>query len=270
MIAVTLCSVPLFVLLPVLYIAAGDRRRGYALSIVLLVALVTTVGCQYLFDRPRPTDVRLVLPPPRFPSFPSGHAALTLGMALFITLTGDRRASLAWAGAGLALLSRLYLGHHYPSDVLAGAVLGLAAGASGYGLLYRTGKENRPRWAWLLWEQVALVLIVSLGAYLGLLDVPVLAIRGLDKAAHFALYGVLSFFLVGWLASARPYLVLSVLVAAVTVEEFAQSLCQTRSFDPLDLIATTAGVLSWGWIACRLVHIKRHTEQPVDARRRCE
>jgi hypothetical protein len=42
------------------------------------------------------------------------------------------------------------------------------------------------------------------------------------------------------------------MVAAVTLEELAQSLCQARSFDPLDLLATTAGVLVCGWLACHL------------------
>lgn len=82
--------------------------------------------------RPRMPEgfAALVQPPDRF-SFPSGHAAssLSVALALAAVLPG------AAAGALVALaivvgLSRCYLGVHYPGDVLAGwvlAMLGLAA-----------------------------------------------------------------------------------------------------------------------------------------------
>ena len=86
------------------------------------------------FARPRPSVVphlREVVTP----SFPSGHATvsavvyLTIGVLLFEVVKG-RRARLyclavAMAATGLVGLSRVYLGVHYPSDVLAGWAIGI-------------------------------------------------------------------------------------------------------------------------------------------------
>lgn len=70
-----------------------------------------------------------------FRSFPSGHATMgtALGLALGLRLPGSRIP--AAAGVAIVLVSRVYLGAHYPSDVLAGATLGAVAGvlAAGHG-----------------------------------------------------------------------------------------------------------------------------------------
>jgi len=97
---------------------------------VLLLVLLKQV-----FDRPRPT----VVPPLMLetsPSFPSGHAMmsaviyLTLGTLLAQLCSRWREriyvVSVAVVLAAIVGLTRLYLGVHYPSDVLAGWSLGLA------------------------------------------------------------------------------------------------------------------------------------------------
>jgi membrane-associated phospholipid phosphatase len=64
-------------------------------------------------------------------SFPSGHAMVTCGIAALVTpyLTG-RWKILPWALAAAVCLSRIYLGAHFPLDVMAGAGLGLFIGAA--------------------------------------------------------------------------------------------------------------------------------------------
>ena len=60
-------------------------------------------------------------------SFPSDHAALFFGLAagfFFISLSAGALA-MAWALVGVAF-ARMYLGFHYPSDILGGAVVGVA------------------------------------------------------------------------------------------------------------------------------------------------
>jgi undecaprenyl-diphosphatase len=88
-----------------------------------------------LFDRPRP-DIQLHLALVNSPSFPSGHAMesaviyFTLA-ALLARLVEPRRLKLYLLGLAalfifLVGMSRVYLGVHYPSDVLAGWTAGLA------------------------------------------------------------------------------------------------------------------------------------------------
>ena len=71
-------------------------------------------------------------------SFPSCHAANTFALATFISLLFRRRtataAILTWAA--VVSCSRLYLGVHYPSDLIAGAVIGSAIAAALYMLAH--------------------------------------------------------------------------------------------------------------------------------------
>jgi undecaprenyl-diphosphatase len=79
-------------------------------------------------DRPplsNPDPEPIVRLPDTF-SFPSGHATVSFACATTLALAVPR---LAWPLYTLAVLisfSRVYAGVHYPADVLAGAVLGVA------------------------------------------------------------------------------------------------------------------------------------------------
>jgi undecaprenyl-diphosphatase len=85
-----------------------------------------------VFQRPRPELAYIHL---ETYSYPSGHAAVAT--ATFTTLAfvlgrrSGRRRTIAIAAAAIALIalvgfSRLYLGVHYPSDVVAGVIIGLS------------------------------------------------------------------------------------------------------------------------------------------------
>ncbi|HEY0998336.1 MAG TPA: phosphatase PAP2 family protein [Streptosporangiaceae bacterium] len=108
----------------VLPVAAGAAAAGVAW---LLVHVAKAIA-----DRPRPyqvmADVVLRQQPAHGTSFPSSHTAVTLAVA--IALVPFLARPLAAAGIGYAVLtgwSRVYLGVHYPLDILGGAGIGMAA-----------------------------------------------------------------------------------------------------------------------------------------------
>ncbi|MGW7439534.1 phosphatase PAP2 family protein [Streptomyces sp. NPDC054849] len=113
--------------------SAGARKaavRGVA-SLALASATINTVG-KWSVRRPRPLldgvpTVRLLATQPQTTSFPSGHSASAFAFAAGLALQSPGwGAALAPVAASVAF-SRVYTGVHYPSDVLAGAALGVTA-----------------------------------------------------------------------------------------------------------------------------------------------
>ena len=93
------------------------------------VAIGLNFAVKLIVRRPRP--VLEGLPPlggaPSSLSFPSAHATASFACATYMTRIAPEAAVL-FALAGAIALCRPYLGMHYPSDVLAGAILGTALG----------------------------------------------------------------------------------------------------------------------------------------------
>ncbi len=102
----------------------NTRRQREALLLVI-VALGVELLSQILklvFHRPRPDPFFGIAPPSSY-SFPSGHALISMVFYGTLGILLSRRASIRLALYGLAALigfSRIYLGVHYPTDVLAG------------------------------------------------------------------------------------------------------------------------------------------------------
>jgi undecaprenyl-diphosphatase len=123
-----------WVVIPLLAVAVlAFYRKDWRLSAILLVvstsgSIVLTTVLKAIFERSRPElfDSGYTA---SFYSFPSGHATLAVGfygtltLLLAYRLRGYARWLVAACGVSLVLLigfSRLYLGVHYPTDVLAG------------------------------------------------------------------------------------------------------------------------------------------------------
>ena len=123
------------VLTAALLLFPRTRRAGVVSAIALLLSLLcTNVVLKHLVARPRPwLDVAGLIPlvdEPDPNSFPSGHtsAALAAACAWWNTLPRRWMAPLGLALAAAMTLSRRYVGVHYPSDVLAGVLVGLFCG----------------------------------------------------------------------------------------------------------------------------------------------
>jgi membrane-associated phospholipid phosphatase len=121
----------------VVLLLAWRRRWREALILVFGLTLEITVflSVTFVVHRPRPDVVHLDAAP-MTSSFPSGHTAAAIvlyGGIAVITHRCTRRMllrALAWivaAGAGMIVgLSRIYRGMHHPTDVMVGALLGVA------------------------------------------------------------------------------------------------------------------------------------------------
>ncbi len=128
----------------------GKTRALKALLGAVLVVGLTDAVCarivKPLVHRPRPQQAGLEdvlrLPPAGSYSFPSNHAANCTAAATFLSSIYPQAAAPLFAVAALVGYSRVYVGAHYPSDVLGGAALGALIGLLGV-LLFRRWNLDR-------------------------------------------------------------------------------------------------------------------------------
>ena len=107
-----------------------------ALGAVALANLaVITINSLYFRDRPfADLDVTLLFYRPTDSSMPSNSAAAFVGLAAAVWGFDRRAGTILLAVAGIHAFLRVYAGVHYPSDILAGAAIGVAAAFAAYGL----------------------------------------------------------------------------------------------------------------------------------------
>jgi undecaprenyl-diphosphatase len=113
--------------------ARGSAHPLLATAGVVWGTLAANYGVKRVVRRSRPA--RDDLPPPLIaapatPSFPSSHAAMAVAAAIVLRRLSPALGAPVIATAALIAASRVYLAVHYPSDVAAGAALGLATGSA--------------------------------------------------------------------------------------------------------------------------------------------
>jgi undecaprenyl-diphosphatase len=113
-------------------VLAVQRRRPEVLLWVVAAdasAELISGGLKALIPRDRPTvhhpEPRALVHVPGGHSFPSGHSAIAFACAGVLAWQAPRLAPALFVLAALIAWSRVYVGVHYPLDVLGGAVLGL-------------------------------------------------------------------------------------------------------------------------------------------------
>ena len=110
----------------ILLMAYGNqshRETGKLLASAYMGAAGITYGMKRLIGRKRPLDETL-----GNPAMPSGHASIIFGVATILGYQYPKWRIPLYLGAGLVGFSRVYLGRHYTSDVVAGAAIGTAMG----------------------------------------------------------------------------------------------------------------------------------------------
>ena len=105
------------------------KRRGLEMLAVTVGTVALSQGLKWSINRKRPYETYPQLNNAYVaddPSFPSGHTASAFALATSTTLIWPKWyiAVPAYGWAGGVAYSRMHLGLHYPSDVLAGAALG--------------------------------------------------------------------------------------------------------------------------------------------------
>ena len=111
------------------------RKAGITLAAGLICQLVVcNLFLKNLIARGRPCwlneTVELLVEKPLDFSFPSGHTMVSFIAATILAMYNRKWGYIAFPVAALMGFSRLYLYVHFPTDVLAGAVLGILAGVA--------------------------------------------------------------------------------------------------------------------------------------------
>lgn len=147
--------IPFYVFMFILFFYAYSKRKallGIALTLVtVFVVLGLTEGVKNSVGRLRPNNtgdlaemIRVLQSPFDF-SFFSGHAAVSFAVVTFVTLALRHRFSwvyILYIWPVLFVLSRIYVGVHYPGDIMVGALVGTLLGLGHWHFLAR--KKLRP------------------------------------------------------------------------------------------------------------------------------
>lgn len=128
-----------------LMMMGGRKRRA---GILMFMSMCTEAAACNLVIKPTVARIRpydnfgfdIKIKKPRDYSFPSGHTSAAFAAAYSMRLSEGKGGAAMMYGAALMGFSRIYLLVHYPMDVFAGAVLGIASASAVHGAYAKLGK----------------------------------------------------------------------------------------------------------------------------------
>ena len=138
--------VPVDVVLVLALAAMRKLREGLFAGIALIGSASLNLGAKQLFARERPSLWESIAPESTF-SFPSGHAMGSITLAMVLVLLAWHTRWRWWITLPMVAftlmvgLSRVYLGVHYPSDILAGWAVAIAWTVGAYLLVFPHGQR---------------------------------------------------------------------------------------------------------------------------------
>ncbi len=138
----------LWIIISAVFYLSGDRRTSVFIILSLLLSLIiTNLVLKNLVARPRPFEAIEGFIPlmERFAdaggySFPSGHASSSFAAAFAISAAKGKKGAPAYIPALFISLARLYIGVHYPTDILCGALAGTLAALAAMLIIKRIRK----------------------------------------------------------------------------------------------------------------------------------
>ncbi len=143
---------PYFLLLPFFYLLIKDYKKnllfvGEAFLTAFLVRYAICEMIRSLVPRLRPYDfmdgVSLLVPFSDNLSLPSGHVSFLFALATVTYFYNKKMSIVLFALSSLVGISRVYVGVHWPSDIVAGALVGVLSGLIVFHLVKCSGLTEK-------------------------------------------------------------------------------------------------------------------------------